>query len=333
MPSKTGRPRKQAPGTLMDQDEILRLYRQMLVIRRFEERSDAAYRQAKIGGYLHVYIGQEAVACGLISLLKPGDAAVASYRDHGHFIACGAPLGSTMAELYGKDTGTSRGKGGSMHLFSREHQFYGGSGIVGAGIGIGTGLGFALKYRKTDNLCLCFFGDGAVQTGLFHEALNIAALWSLPVVFIIENNGYAMGTSVERSSSEPEFYRRAAAYRMHGERVDGMDLFAVREAGRRIVDSVRETSRPVLLEAMTYRYRGHGAADPGTYRKKQEVDEWRKRDPIGIVEARLLEAGALTEEDVKHLQAEVDAEVRESVRFADESPVPPPESLYEHVYA
>jgi pyruvate dehydrogenase E1 component alpha subunit len=317
----------------MDKQEVLRLYRQMLVIRRFEDRAGVAYMQNKIGGYLHLYIGQEAVACGLLSVLKPGDVSVASYRDHGHFIAMGGGLDEAMAELYGKDTGCSRGKGGSMHLFSKEHGFYGGSGIVGAGIGIGGGLGFALKYRKTDNVAVCFFGDGAAQTGYFHETLNIAALWELPVIFVLENNLYAMGTSVERSSSEPEFYRRAAAYRMHGERMDGMDLFKVRETAERLIPQVRETKKPVLIEAMCYRYRGHGAADPGNYRTREEVEEYRQQDPIGKVEQWLLSKKALKEADVQRIQDEVQAEVDGCLKFAEESPVPPADALYEHIYA
>ncbi len=317
----------------MDTNETLRIYRQMLVIRRFEDRAGIAYMQGKVGGYLHLYIGQEAVACGLISVLQPGDTVVDSYRDHGHFIACGGGINECMAELYGKATGCSRGYGGSMHLFSKEFNFYGGSGIVGAGIGIGAGLGFALKYRKQPNVCLCFFGDGAAQTGLFHESMNLAALWELPVVFIIENNQYAMGTSVERSSSETELFRRAEGYRMHGERVDGMDLFEVRRVAERIIPQVRETRKPVLLEVMTYRYRGHGAADPGNYRTREEVEEWRQRDPIGVVEAWLLEQGAITEQDVERIHKEVQAEVDECLRFAEESPWPAPDALYECVYA
>lgn len=317
----------------MDNKETLRLYRQMLVIRRFEDRAGVAYMQDKIGGYLHLYIGQEAVACGLISVLEKGDVVVDSYRDHGHFIACGGGIEEAMAELYGKLTGCSRGKGGSMHLFSKEHGFYGGSGIVGAGIGIGAGLAFALKYRKEKKVCLCFFGDGAVQTGLFHETLNLAALWELPVVFIVENNLYAMGTSVERSSSEPEFYKRACSYRMHGERLDGMDLFAVREVAERLIPEVRERCRPVLIEAVTYRYRGHGAADAASYRSKEEVEQWRQRDPIGIVEGYLVKEGALSEKDVERVHAEVQAEVDACLRFAEDSPAPPPETLYEHIYA
>lgn len=220
-----------------------------------------------------------------------------------------------------------------MHLFSREHRFYGGSGIVGAGVGLGTGLAFALKYREKKGVCLCFFGDGACQTGLFHESMNLASLWKLPIIYIIENNGYAMGTSVDRSSSEPEFYKRAAAYRMHGERVDGMDLFKVREVADRLIPQVRETSEPVLLEVLTYRYRGHGAADPGKYRTKEEVEEWTQRDPIGIVETWLLKNKVIKEDDVKSIHAEVQAEVEECLRFAEESPWPAPESLYEDVYA
>jgi pyruvate dehydrogenase E1 component alpha subunit len=317
----------------IDNAEGLRLYRQMQIIRRFEDRAGVAYRQDKVGGYLHLYIGQEAVACGLISVLQQGDVVVDSYRDHGHFIACGGGLREAMAELYGKNTGCSRGKGGSMHLFSKEFGFYGGSGIVGAGIGIGAGLGFAIKYRRTPNVALCFFGDGAAQTGLFHESMNLAALWKLPVVFILENNQYAMGTSVERSSAEPEFYKRAAAYRMHGERVDGMDLFAVREAAERLIPQVRETHEPVLIEALTYRYRGHGAADPGQYRTREEVEEWREKDPIGKVEDWLIKQGALSEADVEKLQAEVNEEVEDCLRFADESPWPQPDEIYDHIYA
>jgi pyruvate dehydrogenase E1 component alpha subunit len=317
----------------MDHAELLRLYRQMLVIRRFEDRAGVAYMQDKVGGYLHLYIGQEAVACGLISVLKKGDVVIDSYRDHGHFIACGGGLREAMAELYGKETGCSRGKGGSMHLFSREHGFYGGSGIVGAGIGIGAGMAFAIKYRKQDNVCLCFFGDGAVQTGLFHESLNLASLWDLPVVFIIENNMYAMGTSVERSSAITDLYSRACAYRMHGERVDGMNLFAVREVAERIIPEVRKTQRPVLLEAVTYRYRGHGAADGGKYRTPEEVEEWKQRDPIGIVETRLLNEKVLTQAAVEQLHQEVNAEIDDCLKFAEESAWPSPDALYDHVYA
>jgi len=317
----------------MDTQELLRLYRQMLVIRRFEDRAGVAYMQDKVGGYLHLYIGQEATACGLISVLQPGDAVIDSYRDHGHFIACGGGIRECMAELYGKVTGCSRGKGGSMHLFSKEHQFYGGSGIVGAGIGIGAGIAFAMKYREQPNVCLSFFGDGAVQTGLFHETMNLAELWDLPLIFVIENNLYAMGTSVERSSSIQELHKRACGYDMEGERIDGMDLFAVREAAERIIPQVRETRRPYLIEAVTYRYRGHGAADPGNYRTREEVEEWRKRDPIGLVEAKLVQDGALTEAQVESLHAEVQAEVDDCIQFAEDSPAPPPESLFEHIYA
>jgi len=317
----------------MDTQELIRIYRQMLVIRRFEDRSEVAYRNDKVGGYLHLYIGQEAVACGFISVLEKGDAVIDSYRDHGHFIACGGGIRECMAELYGKYTGCSKGNGGSMHLFSREHGFYGGTGIVGAGIGIGAGLAFAMKYRKTRNVCLCFFGDGAVQTGLFHETLNLASLWDLPIVFIIENNKYAMGTSVERSSAEVELYRRAAGYRMAGERVDGMDFFAVRGAAERMIREVRDTQRPILVEAMTYRYRPHGAADPATYRTKEELAEWHLRDPIGIVEAHLLKEGSLTEDDVKRIHQEVHDEVADCLEFAESSPAPPAEALYDHVYA
>ena len=317
----------------MDNAELLQIYRQMLLIRRFEDRAEAAYRQDKIGGYLHVYIGQEAVACGLISAKQPGDLVVDSYRDHGHYIMCGGDAKAGMAELYGKDTGCSRGKGGSMHLYDAANGFYGGTGIVGAGIGLGAGLGFALKYRKTDNIALCFFGDGAVNTGLFHESLNLAELWDLPVIFIIENNLYAMGTSVERSSAVTNLASRGSAYGIEHEQVDGMNLFKVRECADRVIPWVREHKRPYLIEAITYRYRGHGAADPANYRTRAEVDEWRERDPIGVVEKHLLDAKAITEEDVKRIAEEVEAEVKEILRFAEESPVPPPDALTDFVYA
>lgn len=317
----------------MDKQELLQIYRQMLLMRRFEDRAGVAYMQDKVGGYIHLYIGQEAVGCGLVSVLQKGDVVISSYRDHGHFLAVGGGIDEAMAELYGKDGGCSRGKGGSMHLFSKEHGFYGGSGIVGAGIGIGTGLGFALKYRKQPNVCLCFFGDGAAQTGLFHESMNVASLWGLPVVFVIENNHYAMGTSVQRSSSETELYKRAGAYNIHGERVDGMDLFAVREVAERVIPQVRETQRPVLLEAVTYRYRGHGGADPARYRTKEELEEWQKRDPIGIVEAKILDEEMATREEVARWHAEAHAEVEKCLRFAEESPFPAAEELYTHVYA
>jgi pyruvate dehydrogenase E1 component subunit alpha len=314
-------------------DELLRLYRQMLLIRRFEDRAGFAYTQDKIGGYLHLYIGQEAVGCGFISALRPDDCVCNAYRDHGHYIAKGGDPKAGMAELFGKVTGCSRGKGGSMHFYDREHRFFGGTGIVGAGIGLGTGVAFALKYRSGDQLCLCIFGDGAVNTGLFHESLNMAALWDLPIVFLCENNLYAMGTSVERSHAVTRIAERAAAYDILAEHVDGMDLFACRECAERLYAEVRRDGKPRFVEAMTYRYRGHGAADPGTYRTREEVDEWRARDPIGLVEQRLLSQGVLTEDQVAQLHAEINQEVDGILAYAEESPAPPPDALYEDVFA
>jgi pyruvate dehydrogenase E1 component alpha subunit len=270
---------------------------------------------------------------GFISALRKDDVVVDSYRDHGYFLALGGDPKAAMAELYGKYTGTSHGKGGSMHLYDRERGFYGGTGIVGAGIPLGLGLGYGLKYRGGDQVCLCFFGDGAVNTGAFHETLNMAALWKLPIIFICENNQYAMGTSVERSSSVVSLVDRSLGYDVERAQVDGMDLMAVRELAERAVAAVRAGGKPWFVEALTYRYRGHGAADPGNYRTREEVDEWRARDPIGLVEAKLLADGVITDEDIERIHAEVNAEVDAAIRYAEDSPVPPASALYEDVYA
>jgi pyruvate dehydrogenase E1 component subunit alpha len=317
----------------MDTAELIRLYRMMLLIRRFEDRAGFAYAQAKFTGYLHLYIGQEAVGVGFLSALRQDDVVIDSYRDHAYYLALGGDPKAAMAELYGKATGAAHGKGGSMHLYDRECGFYGGTGIVGAGIPIGLGLGYALRYRGGDHVCLCFFGDGAINTGAFHESLNMAALWRLPIVFICENNGYAMGTSVERSSSVAPLVDRSLGYDVERAQVDGMDLFAVRELADRAVAAVREGGKPWFVEAVTYRYRGHGAADPGNYRTRDEVEQWRERDPIALVEKRLLADGAITETDVQKLIAEVNEEVEAAMRYAEESPAPPASALYEDVYA
>jgi pyruvate dehydrogenase E1 component alpha subunit len=317
----------------MDRDELIQVYQMMLGIRRFEDRSGFAFTQGKIGGYLHLYIGQEAVAVGLISAARPDDYVMSSYRDHAHYLAVGGDAKAGMAELFGRATGCSRGKGGSMHLFDKEHHFFGGTGIVGAGIPIGAGIAQAIKYRGGDQVCLCFFGDGAINTGAFHESINIAALWKLPIIFICENNLYAMGTSVERSSSMTELIERSRGYNVKRERVDGMDFFAVREMAERVIADVRENQQPYFIEAVCYRYRGHGAADPGNYRTREEVAEWREKDPIGRVERRLVEQKYLTEEDVERMQQQVRAEVEEVMRFADQSPFPPASALYEHIFA
>jgi pyruvate dehydrogenase E1 component alpha subunit len=317
----------------MEKEELARLYRMMLLIRRFEDRAGFAYAQAKFTGYLHLYIGQEAVGVGFLSALRSDDVIVDSYRDHGYFLARGGDPHAAMAELYGKYTGTSKGKGGSMHLYDAARGFYGGTGIVGAGIPIGLGLGFGIKYRGGDQVCLCFFGDGAMNTGAFHESMNMAALWRLPIIFICENNQYAMGTSVERSSSLVSLVDRSLGYDVEREQVDGMDIFAVRALAERAVASVRTGGKPWFIEALTYRYRGHGAADPGNYRTREEIEEWRQRDPIGLMEAKLIAEGILSEEDVQNMHAAVHAEVDAAMRFAEESPVPPASALYEDIYA
>lgn len=317
----------------MDRDELIRIYHMMLTIRRFEDRAGFAYTQGKIGGYLHLYIGQEAVAVGFISALRPDDYVIDSYRDHAHYLALGGDPKSGMAELFGRATGCSLGRGGSMHMYDREHHFFGGTGIVGAGIPIGTGLAHAIKYRGGDQVCLCFFGDGALNTGGFHESLNIAALWKLPILYICENNQYAMGTSLARSSSVTELVKRSEGYNVKRARVDGQDFFAVRELADRAIAEVRQDGQPYFIEAVTYRFRGHGAADPATYRNRDEVAEWRQRDPIERVEQYLIDKQWLTQEEADRIQQQVRAEVEEVMRFADESPYPPASALYEHIFA
>ncbi len=317
---------------MLTKEEAIDLYRKMLLIRRFEQRCAQLYTQGKIGGYLHLYIGQEAVATGFISCLQPGDYVLDAYRDHAHAILMGLDPKVIMAELMGKITGCSKGKGGSMHLFSRETGFLGGTGIVGAGIPLGTGVGFAIKYRGEKRVCLCFFGDGAVNEGAFHESLNLASLWNLPVVYICENNLYGMGTHVSRASAIPELVERAAGYGIERERIDGMDLLKVRECAERVISQVRETSRPYFIEVVTYRYVGHGAADPGTYRTREEVEAWRQRDCLLQFERYLKEQNYLDDEGMQRLQREVREEVEEAIRFAEQSPAPSPEELYTDLY-
>jgi pyruvate dehydrogenase E1 component alpha subunit len=317
----------------MSHEELIRLYRQMLLIRRFEDRAGFAYAQAKFTGYLHLAIGQEAVCVGFVSALRRDDHLIDSYRDHGHYLARGGDPNRGLAELYARATGCSKGKGGSMHLFDRELNFYGGTGIVGAGIPLGVGIAWAIKYRGGDQVCLCFFGDGAINTGAFHESMNMAALWDLPVLFICENNRYAMGTSVERHSCVTNLVERASGYGIPCEQVDGQDVLAVRSLADRAIAQVRKDSRPWFIEALTYRYRGHGAADPGNYRTREEIAEWQERDPIGILEAKLLNDGVLKPEDTEKIQKEVRAEVDQAIRFAEESERPAADELYTDIYA
>jgi len=309
------------------------LLRSMLLQRRFEERCAEAYALGKIGGFCHLYIGQEAVGTGAISVLRPDDYVVTSYRDHGQALARGMSARAVMAELFGRADGCSRGKGGSMHLFDRELNFLGGHGIVGAHLPLATGVAFAIKYRGGDQVCLCFFGEAAVNNGAFHEALNMAALWKLPVIYVIENNRYGMGTALERASAINDIAERACSYDMPNEVVDGQDVLAVREAVRRAAERARAQNVPTLLEMRTYRFMGHSMSDAvsGTYRSREELEEHMKRDPIALLRSRMEEAGQWSDEDMTTLDEEVKAVVDDAWTFADNSPEPPPESLYEDV--
>ncbi|MCQ8185572.1 pyruvate dehydrogenase (acetyl-transferring) E1 component subunit alpha [Parvularcula maris] len=314
-------------------EELLEYYRMMLLIRRFEEKAGQLYGMGHIGGFCHLYIGQEAVVTGLEALRKEGDQVITGYRDHGHMLACGMDPKGVMAELTGRAGGYSKGKGGSMHMFSSEKKFYGGHGIVGAQVPIGAGLAFANKYRGNDNVSFAYFGDGAANQGQVFEAMNMAELWSLPVVFVIENNQYAMGTSVKRASAETHFYRRGASFGIPGKEVDGMDVVAVREEAREAVEHAREGGGPYVLEMKTYRYRGHSMSDPAKYRTRDEVDDIRSnQDPIEGCKNRLLSAGS-NEEELKEIDKEIKAQVKEAADFALESPEPDPSELYTDVLA
>ncbi len=323
---------------MADLRSVLSWYRRMVLVRRFEEETERAFRRGKIGGYLHVYSGQEAVAAGFISAMREDDICFTSYRDHAFALLRGAPPGAVMAELYGKATGLARGKGGSMHLFDVGRGFYGGYGIVGGHIPLALGAAYALRYQGSDRVCLCFLGDGAMNTGAFHESLNMAGLWGqtgqCPLVLIVENNGYAMGTSVARSSAVTDLAARFTAYAIPCERVDGMDFLAVRLAAERAIAETRTSGRPTAVEAITYRFAGHGAADVvQPYRSKEEVDQARRRDPIPTLEGHLHAAGLLDDAAMAAIREEAEQAVLAAVRYAEESPAPPPESLYADVYA
>ncbi len=309
------------------------LLRSMLLQRRFEERCAEAYALGKIGGFCHLYIGQEAVSTGTLSMLRPDDYVITTYRDHGQALARGMSPRSIMAELFGRSDGCARGKGGSMHLFDKSRNFLGGHGIVGGHIPIATGVGFAIKYRGGDQVIACFFGEAAINNGAFHEAANMAALWKLPVIYIIENNRYGMGTAIERAASIHDIYERAGSYDMARDVVDGQDVFAVRDVVARAVDRARTQGTPTLLEVRTYRFMGHSMSDAvsGTYRTKAELDQYLKRDPITLLRARMQEAGEMSEDEVAALDAEIKAEVQDAWDFADASPELPPEALYEDV--
>ena len=316
----------------MTRDEALAQYRAMLLIRRFEERSAQIYVEGKIGGFLHLYIGQEAVAVGAMSLLRPDDYFVTSYRDHGYALARGTDPRLLMAELCGKVGGISRGKGGSMHFYDVPSGNFGGDGIVGGHLPMAAGMGYAIRLRGTDQAVLCFFGDGAVNEGAFHEALNVSALWGLPVVYIIENNRYGMGTSLDRASSVRDLYQRGSAYGIPRRDVDGMDLLTVREALGEAIDRARREKQPTLLEFETYRYRGHSMSDPGKYRSKEEVEEMMRHDPILRFAKVLKEQHEVAEAELEAMDQGVLAQVADAVRFADQSAWPAPETLYEDVY-
>jgi pyruvate dehydrogenase E1 component alpha subunit len=326
--AKAGTPAGEAAG----RDELLDYYRRMLLIRRFEERAGQLYGMGLIGGFCHLYIGQEAVVVGLQAAIGADDGVITGYRDHGHMLACGMDPKGVMAELTGRAGGYSRGKGGSMHMFSRERNFYGGHGIVGAWVPIGTGVAFAQKYNGTRNVVLTYFGDGATNQGQVYEAFNMAELWNLPVIYVIENNQYAMGTAVGRASAQAELYRRGDSFGIPGEQVDGMDVLAVKAAGERAVARCREGKGPVLLEMMTYRYRGHSMSDPAKYRTREEVQKVRsERDPIDHVRDLLLETKGADEEALRAIDREVKEIVAAAAEFAQTSPEPDPAELYTDV--
>jgi len=314
-------------------DRLKKFYRDMLMIRRFEEKAGQLYGMGLIGGFCHLYIGQEAVVVGMQAALRPTDQVITTYRDHGHMIACGMDPGGVMAELTGRATGYSKGKGGSMHMFSREKNFFGGHGIVGANVPIGTGLAFANRYRNNDSVCLTYFGDGAANQGQVFESFNMAELWKLPVIYVIENNQYAMGTAVARSTAEVHLYKRGASHNIPGEAVDGMDVEAVYDAGVKAVAWAREGKGPLILEMKTYRYRGHSMSDPAKYRTREEVQQVReKHDPIDTFGARLVQRGVMREDELKAMDKEVRDIINRASEFGIESPEPAPEELYTDVY-
>lgn len=310
----------------------LEWYTLMQRMRRFEEKAGQLYGQQKIRGFCHLYIGQEAVAAGTISAIRQEDPIITAYRDHGMAIAKGMSMNACMAELYGKATGCTKGKGGSMHFFSKEHHFFGGHGIVGAQIPLGAGIAFAEKYGETDNVCICFMGDGAVRQGALHETFNMAMLWKLPVIFVVENNGYAMGTSVERTSNLLDIYKIGSAFDMPSYPVDGMVPESVHAAMSEAVEKARLGEGPAFLEIRTYRYKGHSMSDPQKYRTKEEVEEYKMRDPVETTKEILLSKKYATEKDIEAIDESIEAEVNACVQFAEESPFPDDAELYKDIY-
>jgi pyruvate dehydrogenase E1 component alpha subunit len=317
----------------LDQETLREILYQMVLIRRFEEKAAEAYTLGKIGGFCHLYIGQEAVAVGSLSAIRPDDYVMTSYRDHGHALARGTSADEVMAELYGKAGGCSAGKGGSMHLFDSDAYFLGGHGIVGGQIPLATGVAFAAKYKGTGQVSLVFFGEAAVNQGALHESFNMAQLWKLPCIYICENNQYGMGTSLARAMSLQDVSQKALAYGMASEFVDGMDVLAVREATLRAVERARTQSLPTLIEVRTYRFMGHSMSDPGNYRTRAEIEKHQERDPVKLFSDSLKHKGVIDDAALKALEDRVRTEVEHSVKFADESPLPAPEELFTHIYA
>ncbi len=316
----------------MEKNEYLDLYYQMVLIRIVEEQAAQLYQQGKIGGFLHLYIGQEAVSTGLISVRQPQDRVITAYRDHGVAINCGISAKEVMAELLGKATGISKGKGGSMHMADVKKNFWGGHAIVGAHLPLAAGLALGDQYQGNDGVTICMFGDGATNIGYFHEALNLSKVWNLPVLWVCENNQYGMGTAVERASAVSEIRQKAEGYAMANGRVDGMDIMAVREASRQALEQVRSGQGPYFLEVITYRYRGHSMGDPERYRQSDEIRKWQENDPIGIYCGYLTSQKIASEEELDQIDSQVGDEVQQAVQFAEASPEPAPEALFEHVY-
>ena len=318
----------------MDKETLLGWYRQMILIRRFEERSDELYQlEGKIKGFLHLYIGQEAIAVGTIAAREASDHVITAYRDHGHALAVGLEAKNVMAELMGKATGVVGGRGGSMHLASKERRYWGGYGIVGAHLSLGVGLALAEKYQNSGGAALCYFGDGATNIGYFHESLNLAKVWDLPILFVCENNKYGMGTAVEKAAAEPNMVKRAKGYNIPAKQIDGMDIFAVYEATKKALDACRKGKGPQFLEMITYRYEGHSIGDRTRYRPAGELDKWRdEKDPIATLQEHLLKEHDVSESDLVAIQDSVDQEIEEAVKFANESPFPALDTLHNYIY-
>jgi pyruvate dehydrogenase E1 component alpha subunit len=320
-------------GSVLSKEQEIEAFSRMLLIRRFEERAGQMYGMGLIGGFCHLYIGQEAVVVGMQMAIDEGDEVITGYRDHGHMLACGMDPKGVMAELTGRRTGYSHGKGGSMHMFSREKNFFGGHGIVGAQVPLGTGIAFANRYRKNDRVCLTYFGDGAANQGQVYESFNMAELWKLPVIYVIENNRYAMGTSVARSSAQTDFSRRGVSFNIPGEQVNGMDVQAVKAAGDKAVAWCRAGKGPYILEMLTYRYRGHSMSDPAKYRTREEVNKVRdESDPIEMIRHRLIESGSASEDELKSIEKAVRDRVTEAAEFAQAGPEPDASQLWTDVY-